>query len=125
MIVNGYGRLFPMATIELPVRERGVCAELPRPIKRERVETLSGVMKALADPTRLEIVAILRESKEPVCICDLVSTFDLSQPTLSHHMAKLVDAGLVEPAGKSGIWCYYSLRTDLPAPVKRLVDAIA
>jgi len=111
-----------VTALELPVRERGVCSELQRP-KRERIDALSGVLKALADPTRLEIVAILREAKEPVCICDLAATFDLSQPTLSHHMAKLVDAGLAE-SGRSGIWCFYSLRKDLAPAARRLLDSL-
>lgn len=113
-----------MATaLELPVRQRGVCCAPPRRLRADRVDALSGVMKALADPTRLEIVAILREAKEPVCICDLTAAFDLSQPTLSHHMAKLRDAGLVE-SGRSGIWCFYSLRDDLPPGVRRIVGSI-
>lgn len=88
-----------------------------------RVEQLSEVLKALADPTRLEIVAILRDATEPVCVCDLTTTFDLSQPTLSHHMARLREAGLVE-SEKRGIWSFYRLRGDLPAPARRLVEAI-
>jgi ArsR family transcriptional regulator len=113
-----------MALTELPVRERGVCCAPPRRMKAERVAELSEVMKALADPTRLEIVGILREAKEPVCICDLSAGFELSQPTLSHHMAKLKKAGLVE-SGKDGIWCFYRLRHDLPAPVRKVIEAIA
>ena len=113
-----------MAVLELPVRERGMCCAPPRRMRPERVAELSDLMKALADPTRLEMVGILRSAKEPICICDLTTAFDLSQPTLSHHMARLRDAGLVE-SGKQGIWCYYSLRTDLPAAVRRIVDAIA
>lgn len=112
-----------MAVTELPVRQRGDACVPKRRLRPERVSSLSEVLKALADPTRLEIVAILRDSAEPVCICDLEATFDLSQPTLSHHMARLRDAGLVE-SGKQAIWCYYSLRSDLPAPVRRIVEAI-
>lgn len=89
----------------------------------ERVEQLSEVLKALADPTRLEIVAILRDATDPVCVCDLTSTFDLSQPTLSHHMARLRQAGLIE-SEKRGIWAFYRLRPDLPGHVKRFVEAI-
>lgn len=124
MIVNGYGRLRIVTAVLLPMRERGVCSAPQRRLRAERVDALSDLFKALSDPTRLEIVAILRDAAEPVCICDLEATFDLSQPTLSHHMARLRDAGLVE-SGKQGIWCYYSLRDDLPAQVRRVVEAIA
>lgn len=113
-----------MASVELPVRERGVCCTPRRRLRGERVDALTDVFKALADPTRLEIVAILRDADQPVCICDLETTFDLSQSTLSHHMSRLRDAGLVE-GGKQGIWCYYSLRDDLPASVRRVIETIA
>lgn len=104
-------------------RERSCCTpqKLMRP---ERVDLLSEALKALADPTRLQMVAILRDATESVCICDLTATFDLSQPTISHHMARLRSAGLVE-ADRGGKWCYYRLRTDLPAPVRRLIEAVA
>ena len=115
--------LAPMAAETLPVRERGVCCAPPRRLRPERVERLNEVLKALADPTRLEIVAILREATEPVCVCDLTAAFDLSQPTLSHHMAKLRDAGLVE-SEKRGIWAFYRLRGDLAPEARRLVEAI-
>lgn len=108
---------------ELPARERGVCCEPPRTLPRKRVDELTDVLKALADPTRVEIVSILREAKAPVCICDLTAAFELSQPTLSHHMAKLREAGIVE-AEKCGIWIHYRLSAELPEAARRLVDAI-
>ncbi|MGH2451607.1 MAG: ArsR/SmtB family transcription factor [Candidatus Limnocylindria bacterium] len=112
-----------MAVLELPVRERGVCCEPRRRMKPERVDQLTPVLKALADPTRLEMVAILRDADQPLCVCDFTTTFGLSQPTVSHHMGRLRDAGLVEST-KAGIWAFYSLRKGLPPPVKRLVDAL-
>jgi ArsR family transcriptional regulator len=58
-----------------------------------------------------------------VCICDFTATFDLSQPTLSHHMAKLREAGLVE-ATRQGIWAYYRLKPHLPPHVRKIIDAL-
>jgi ArsR family transcriptional regulator len=113
-----------MATLELPVREARECCVPQKTMRPERVDQLTEVLKALADPTRLQMVAILRDAKDSVCICDLTATFDLSQPTISHHMARLRSAGLVE-SDKDGKWCYYRLRTDLAAPVRRVIDAIA
>lgn len=112
-----------MAVMELPVRERGICCEPRRRMKPERVERLTPVLKALADPTRLEMVAILRDADQPLCVCDFTMTFGLSQPTVSHHMGRLRDAGLVEST-KQGIWAFYSLRSDLPPTVRRLIDAL-
>ena len=114
-----------MATTLIPMaeRERGVCC-VPEPrLRPEKVEQLSDVLKALADPTRLQMVLILRDASEPVCVCDFTQTFDLTQPTVSHHMARLREAGLVD-CEKRGIWAFYRLRRDLPASVRRLVEAL-
>jgi ArsR family transcriptional regulator len=107
----------------LPDRERGVCCALDLEVPAARAEELADVLKALADPTRVQIVLCLREAKERVCVCDLTETFDLSQPTISHHMAKLREAGLVE-ATRQGIWSYYRLAPHLPAPVRRIIEAL-
>ncbi|TMC59183.1 MAG: metalloregulator ArsR/SmtB family transcription factor [Chloroflexi bacterium] len=108
----------------LPVRERGVCCSVDLEIPTARAEELASVLKALADPTRVQIVLCLRESKEPVCVCDFTATFSISQPTVSHHMAKLREAGLVD-ATRQGIWTYYRLKPHLPANIRRIIDALA
>ena len=104
-------------------RERGVCCPPTLTLRPERAAGVSDVLKALADPTRLQMAIALRDAKEPVCICDFVGTFDLSQPTVSHHMAKLRDAGLVEVT-KRGIWSFYRLAPDLPVAARRILNAI-
>ena len=101
-----------MALMELPVRTRGVCCNLEVEIDHAKVAETVELLKALADPTRLSMVATLRRQAAPVCVCDLVAAFDLTQPTISHHMAVLKRAGLVESV-KNGIWGYYRLREDL------------
>lgn len=109
-----------MALKELPViRQRGVCCGLPD-VDSKWAAATSEFLKALADPTRLTMIASLVKAESPVCICDFTASLDLSQPTISHHMAKLRDAGLVE-ASKQGIWIYYRLRGDLSPGVKRLL----
>jgi len=112
-----------VAIKELPmIRERGACCELPK-VKESWANQTSELMKVLADPTRLTIVASLWKADEPICICDFTATFDISQPTVSHHMAKLREAGLVE-VNKRGIWSFYSLAPDLPPAARRILDAI-
>ena len=114
-----------MAKLEvLPDRERGVCCTVDLEVPTSQAEEIADVLKALADPTRVQIILCLRAAKDPVCVCDFTATFDLSQPTISHHMAKLRDAGLVE-ATKQGIWSYYRLAPNLPAQVRRIVEALA
>lgn len=110
--------LIPMAE-----RERGVCCVPPRRLRTRKVAQLSELLKAIADPTRLEMVAILTAAEEPVCVCDFVATFGLSQPTVSHHMARLREAGIVE-CEKRGIWVFYRLRRDLPAATRRIIEAL-
>ena len=77
-------------------------------------------MKALADPTRLTMMASLWKADAPICICDFTAGLGVSQPTISHHMAKLKEAGLVE-SEKEGIWVYYRLRGDLAAETRNLL----
>jgi ArsR family transcriptional regulator, arsenate/arsenite/antimonite-responsive transcriptional repressor len=109
--------------MELPVlRERGVCCELPA-VDQGWAETTAGVLKAVADPARLTMLAALWRAEAPVCICDFTAALDLSQPTISHHMAKLRQAGLVDRE-KRGIWIYYRIRPDLPAPTKALLAQV-
>jgi DNA-binding transcriptional ArsR family regulator len=113
-----------MAMLELPVRERGVCCAPSLPLPSKRAGELAVVLKALADPTRLQMTVILRDATEPVCICDLTGAFDLSQPTVWHHMAKLREAGLVD-CEKRGIWAFYWLRKDLSPEKRALIEALA
>jgi ArsR family transcriptional regulator len=103
-------------------RERGVCCGLPD-VKVHWAEKTAELMKALADPTRLTIVASLWKAKEPICVCDFTAGLALSQPTISHHIARLKEAGLVE-AEKRGIWVYYRLRAGLSAPTRRLLSQL-
>jgi ArsR family transcriptional regulator len=105
------------------VRQRGVCCELTVPVAPAWAERTAELLKALADPTRLSMVACLWQARAPVCICDFTATFRLSQPTISHHMAKLRSAGLIE-AEKRGIWVYYRLRDDLSAATASLLEAL-
>jgi len=68
--------------------------------------TVSALMKALADPVRLQIVDVLRRHAGEVCVCDLESLFPISQPTLSHHLKKLLEAGVVDVERREQ-WAYY------------------
>ena len=74
-------------------------------------EATARVFKALADPHRVRIVNLLATSPDPVCVCEFTGPLGLSQPTVSHHLKKLMDAGLLEREQR-GTWAYYSLRPD-------------
>ena len=104
------------------IRQRGECCALPA-VDAGWAEETATLMKALADPTRLSMIAALWKAKAPVCICDFTAEMDLTQPTISHHMARLKDAGLVE-SEKDGVWIYYRLRRNLAPSAKRLLGQL-
>jgi ArsR family transcriptional regulator len=79
------------------------------------------VFKSLADPARVRIVNILATSAEPVCVCELVGPLGLSQPTVSHHLKRLTDAGLLEREQR-GRWAYFALRPEAVAMLATVVD---
>lgn len=112
-----------VALKELPVmRERGVCCALPA-VKPGWAEERAELMKSLADPTRLTIMASLARADGPICICDFTAGLELTQPTISHHMSKLKEAGLVE-SEKRGIWIYYQLNQRLPVSTRKLLSQL-
>jgi ArsR family transcriptional regulator len=74
----------------------------------EDAERTAAVFKALAEPARVRIVNLLARSSEPVCVCELTPALRLSQPTVSHHLKKLLEAGLLHREQR-GVWAYYSL----------------
>jgi DNA-binding transcriptional ArsR family regulator len=112
-----------MATSELPVRQRGVCCEVSVPVDPAWAAGTSELLKALADPTRLSMVACLASADAAVCICDFTAVVGRSQPTISHHMGKLRAAGLVE-SQRRGVWAYYRLRDDISPVARRLLESL-
>jgi ArsR family transcriptional regulator, arsenate/arsenite/antimonite-responsive transcriptional repressor len=78
-------------------------------VEREQAERMGGVAKALGDPIRVQLVDVLRKHAGKVCVCELVPLFDLSQPTVSHHLKVLRDAGVVD-SERRGLWAYYYVR---------------
>jgi ArsR family transcriptional regulator len=88
------------------------CAPLGADVMSDdEAEATAELFKALADPARVRIVNLLATSAgEPVCICNLVEPLGLSQPTVSHHMKRLLEAGLVEREQR-GRWAYFALES--------------
>ena len=104
----------------LPVLQPICCRSDAPPMEREAADALAAIFKALGDPTRVAIVNRLATAG-PVCVCDLNAAFDLSQPTISHHLRVLREAGLVE-AERRGTWAYYRLA---PEAISALRDVFA
>lgn len=91
----------------------GCCAFRP-PRRLEDLTALSELCKALGDSTRLNMVQLLAMAQRPLCVCELESQFDLSQPTISHHLRILREAGVVTTS-RQGTWVFYELN---PGPFK-------
>lgn len=101
-------------------RPEGCCVLRPvRPLGERRQERLVRAFKALADPTRLEMLRLLRAQSGPTCVCDIVDHFDLAQPTISHHLKILREAGLLNQS-RVGIWSFYA---PAPEAAELLIEA--
>jgi ArsR family transcriptional regulator len=88
------------------------CTPLGAPsLTDDQAQATAQLFKALADPHRVKILNLLATSPEPVCVCEFTEPLGLSQPTVSHHLKKLMDAGLLDREQR-GTWAYYSLRPD-------------
>ena len=93
---------------KLQVLEAPCCCPGSPPLDDRVAQALAVRFKALADPSRVAIVNRLAGAEE-VCVCDFIGTLGLAQPTVSHHLKVLREAGLVEVARKRGTWVYYRL----------------
>jgi ArsR family transcriptional regulator, arsenate/arsenite/antimonite-responsive transcriptional repressor len=80
-------------------------------VKRQAAERMAQIAKAIGDPVRLQLIDVLRRHAGKVCVCELVPLFDLSQPTVSHHLKVLRDAGIVG-SERDGLWAYYYVIPD-------------
>src|SRR5437764_329429 len=87
------------------------CCEPPTAVEplpeRQRAEVVA-VFHALGDATRLEIFRLIASQAAPICVCDITARFDVTQPTISHHLRVLREAGLVA-VSRRGIWAYYAV----------------
>src|SRR5947208_1057133 len=86
------------------------CCEPARavaPLPDDQRDAVVALFHALADPTRLEIFRLIASQTAPICVCDIVDRFAVTQPTISHHLRVLREAGLVS-VSRRGVWAYYT-----------------
>jgi ArsR family transcriptional regulator len=86
--------------------------EVPDSLPAAELESAVGIFKALGDLNRVEILRLIASQAAPICVCDIVDRFDLSQPTISHHLKVLREAGLVT-VSRRGVWAYYAPGPEL------------
>src|SRR5437016_7521758 len=98
------------------------CRPLGAPtLSDEEAESTAALFKALGDPARVRIVNLLASSGGAVCACEFEPTLGLSQPTVSHHLKKLTDAGLIDREQR-GKWAHFSINPEAAAQLAALVD---
>jgi ArsR family transcriptional regulator len=111
----------------LPKKKRGAGEPCCQPtfhpdVTRDRALHLADVAKALGDPIRLQLVDVLRKHAGKVCVCELVPLFEIGQTTLSHHLKKLREAGIVD-CERRGLWAYYYVKPDALASLSAWLAA--
>ena len=100
------------------------CAPLSQgPLSTEQADQVAPLLKALADPVRLRLMSLVASHPGgEACVCDLAGAFDLSQPTISHHLKVLHESGLLDRE-KRGVWVYYRARTQALASLGTLIGS--
>jgi ArsR family transcriptional regulator len=94
------------------------------PLSKDQAERVSPLLKALADPVRLRLLSLVASHADgEACVCDLTEAFDLSQPTISHHLKVLHQIGLLDRS-KRGVWVYYKIRSDALADLAALIGGV-
>jgi ArsR family transcriptional regulator len=112
--------------IELtPVQTVACCSPLVQePIPAEQADRIAPLLKALADPVRLRLLSLVASHQDgEACQCDLQDAFELSQPTISHHLKVLHDVGLLDRE-KRGVWAFYRARTDVLTGLAELLGGV-
>ncbi len=99
---------------KFPKAPAGACCPRPARLRARATRPYAALFRALGDDTRLEIVGLLAGHKGELCACEIESSFELSQPTVSHHLRILREAGIVT-AERRGTWVYYSLERGILA----------
>ncbi len=109
-----------------PVESVACCSPLTKePLSQPQAERIAPVLKALADPVRLRLLSLVASHADgEACVCDLNDAFDLSQPTISHHLKVLHEVGLLDRT-KRGVWVYYAVKPEALKDLSVLIGGVA
>jgi len=114
----------PLRPLQLAAtRTKGCCNDVAPPLPDGVATELANLHRAIGDPTRVQMLHILKAADAPVCVCDFTAAFNLGQPTVSHHLGKLRAAGLVTTQ-RLGIWAFYELARDLTPAAAAALAAV-
>ena len=109
-----------------PVETVACCSPLTRePLSADAADRIAPLLKAIADPVRIRLLSLVASHADgEACVCDLNDAFDLSQPTISHHLKVLHEAGLLDRE-KRGVWVHYRVRPDALGALAALLGGVA
>ena len=121
-----YRRMSKSALTLTPAETLACCSPLDQePLSADQAARIAPLLKALADPVRLRLLSLVASHQDgEACVCDLNDAFDLSQPTISHHLKVLHDVGLLDRS-KRGVWVYYRLRGEALADLGSLIGGVS
>ena len=114
------------STVGILNRQAGMVSMTPKfapTLNEDEAVTQARLLKALADPTRLRILSLLSRHEGEVCVFEIVESFTLEQPTISHHLRILRDAGLVD-CRKKGLWAYYYVRREALNRAREVINEL-
>src|SRR5690349_17232790 len=108
-----------------PLQAAACCSPVTRePLSADAAERITPLVKALADPVRLRLLSLVASHADgEACVCDLNDAFDLSQPTISHHLKVLHEAGLID-RDKRGVWVYYRVNAGALGDLAALLGGV-
>ena len=111
-------------TAPLSSTAAGIAPKFVPTLSEDDAVVQARLLKALADPTRLRILSLLSRYEGEVCVFEIVESFTLEQPTISHHLRILRDAGLVD-CRKKGLWAYYYVRREALSRAREVIEGLA
>src|SRR6476661_3274027 len=116
-----------LTPLELTPAETVACCSplVMEPLSEDAAARIAPLLKALADPVRLRLLSLVASHGDgEACVCDLNDAFELSQPTISHHLKVLHEVGLLDRS-KRGVWVYYRVRSAALADLSALLGGVA
>jgi ArsR family transcriptional regulator len=113
------------ATTPSTINQSKTCASIPTELRlgAEQAEHIAALSKALSHPVRVQIVDILNRYGGEVCVCEIERHFDLTQPTISHHLRVLREAGVID-GEQRGLWVYYQVKPGVLDPLRQLLGVL-
>jgi ArsR family transcriptional regulator, arsenate/arsenite/antimonite-responsive transcriptional repressor len=124
IVIRQYRCMSKSLLVRAPAETAACCPPLSvQPLSQAQAEQIAPLLKALADPVRLRLMSLVASHPgSEACVCDLNEAFDLSQPTISHHLKVLHEAGLLD-RDKRGVWVYYRARPEALASLGTLIGS--